>query len=104
MGLSKSTYHEIVDGIIKISGLPEGVFVLCQNGCAIDRSLSLRSADFASTKKCCEDVCGGPIVVESGSQKVAPHLSVTGALVESADLRMEGWTLSYRVQPGALRR
>ena len=24
MGLSKSTYHEIVDGIIKISGLPEG--------------------------------------------------------------------------------
>ena len=57
-----------------------------------------------AAKKCCEDVSGGPIVVESGSQKVAPHLSVTGALVESADLRMEGWTLSYRVQPGALRR
>ena len=65
MGLSKSTYHEIVDGIIKISGLPEGVFVLCQNGCAIDRSLSLRSADFANSKKCCEDVCGGPILTKS---------------------------------------
>ena len=86
MGLSKSTYHEIVDGIIKISGLPEGVFVLCQNGRAIDKSAAKMS-----------------VVVQS-SQKVAPHLSVTGALVESADLRMEGWTLSYRVQPGALRR
>ena len=35
---ASSTYHEIVDGIIKVTGLPEGVFVLCQNGRAIDKS------------------------------------------------------------------
>jgi hypothetical protein len=45
MGLSKSTYHEIVDGIIKVTGLPEGVFVLCQNGRAIDKSAAKMSVE-----------------------------------------------------------
>ena len=51
MGLSKSTYHEIVDGIIKISGLPEGVFVLCQNGRAIDKSAAKMSVVVQSSLK-----------------------------------------------------
>ena len=36
-----STYHDIVNEIIRVTGLPEGVFVSCQNGRAIDKSLSL---------------------------------------------------------------
>ena len=40
---ASSTYHEIVDGIIKVTGLPEGVFVLCQNGRAIDKSAAKMS-------------------------------------------------------------
>ena len=46
---SSSTYHEIVDGIIKVTGLPEGIsgtHIVTRSG----ESLSLRSADFASTK------------------------------------------------------
>ena len=30
---SSSTYHEIVDGIIKVTGLPEGVFVMSEWSC-----------------------------------------------------------------------
>ena len=36
-----STYHDVVNEIIRVTGLPEGEFVLCQNGRAIDKSLSL---------------------------------------------------------------